>query len=315
VSSGLSSALLSRLARLACPVCHGALAAHDDGLRCLGCSSNYSIEDGLALLVPPGEPVARYAPAPKRSRDGLRGSAVYDLARRAYQAALGLDAALHVRTPLDPDYHLRRFRSAWEGASGPRVVLDVGAGSAPYRSLIARPDDEYWVLEVEASALRAGDELHRVVGDVHHLPFASGSVDLVLLSEVLEHLHDPALALAECARALRPGGLLVLTTPQYWHVHGWPSDFYRYTNHGLAHLCGKAGLRVLRCEPMGGPFLLLYSVLVLNFIGFVRRPLVGAVLDNGLRLAAWGGDATLFRNNLVRANPDTRGWALLATKP
>ncbi len=267
----------------------------------------------MPLLVPPGEPVARYdTPAP-RPRDGLRASRAFALARQAYQAMLRADAALHVRTPLDPDFHLTRFQPEFARDSR-KVVLDVGAGSAPYRQLISGADDEYWVLEVEPSALRVDAGMFRVVGDVHHLPFADASLDRVLLSEVLEHLHDPKQALGECARALKVGGQLVLTTPQYWHVHGWPSDYYRYTSHGLRHLCETNGLRVDACEPMGGPFLLLYSVLVLNFIGFVRKPLIGAVLDNALRLAAWGGDATVFRDNLARANPDTRGWALLATK-
>jgi SAM-dependent methyltransferase len=45
------------------------------------------------------------------------------------------------------------------------------------------------------------------------LPFADKSFDLVWCSEVIEHLRDPAFALSELRRVAKPGGLLVLTTP------------------------------------------------------------------------------------------------------
>jgi SAM-dependent methyltransferase len=45
------------------------------------------------------------------------------------------------------------------------------------------------------------------------LPFRSGALDGILAGEIIEHVYDPALLLRECARTLRPGGVLVLTTP------------------------------------------------------------------------------------------------------
>ena len=52
-----------------------------------------------------------------------------------------------------------------------------------------------------------GDEV--VEGDIEHLPFADGSFGTVLCTEVIEHIPDPALALAEFKRVLTPGGVLV----------------------------------------------------------------------------------------------------------
>jgi ubiquinone/menaquinone biosynthesis C-methylase UbiE len=45
------------------------------------------------------------------------------------------------------------------------------------------------------------------------LPLASGSVDVVILAEVLEHLTQPSVAGAEIMRILKPGGICVLSTP------------------------------------------------------------------------------------------------------
>ena len=127
--------------RLACPVCRGALNEIDGDLRCLGCAARYAVENGMPLLVPPGEPVARYETPAAKPHKGLRASRAFAVARRAYQAMLRADAALHVKTPLDPDFHLARFRPGGEDNSR-KVVLDVGAGSAPYRQLISGPTDE-----------------------------------------------------------------------------------------------------------------------------------------------------------------------------
>ncbi len=55
------------------------------------------------------------------------------------------------------------------------------------------------------------------VGDLERLPFASQSFDLVFSHDVVEHLRRPRIALAEISRVLRPGGKLMLLTPNSYH--------------------------------------------------------------------------------------------------
>jgi SAM-dependent methyltransferase len=53
------------------------------------------------------------------------------------------------------------------------------------------------------------------------LPFAEGSLDVVVSASVLEYVPDPGAVLAECARVLRPGGVLVCTVPDVTHPVRW----------------------------------------------------------------------------------------------
>lgn len=59
------------------------------------------------------------------------------------------------------------------------------------------------------------------------LPLADGSFDCVLMSEVIEHLEAPQVSIREAVRVLRPGGRLLITTPNYrsfWPVMEWAVD-------------------------------------------------------------------------------------------
>jgi SAM-dependent methyltransferase len=94
-----------------------------------------------------------------------------------------------------------------EAGSGEGYGADLLAGSA-YRA-IGLDDDEACVAHVRSTYPR----VRAVRGDLQALPISDGSVEVVACLQVIEHLHDQAGFLAECARVLRPAGTLLLTTP------------------------------------------------------------------------------------------------------
>jgi SAM-dependent methyltransferase/uncharacterized protein YbaR (Trm112 family) len=136
----------------------------------------------------------------------------------------------------------KRFCAALSG-----VVVDVGCGPQPYA--------QYLPAGCTYVGVESDDRLEPdVVGDVFALPIRSGAADSAMCNEVLEHVPDPAAALAEIARIVRPGGALYMTVPQSWGLHYEPNDYYRYTPYGIRHLLEGAGFRVVRVEQMGGLF-------------------------------------------------------------
>lgn len=147
-----------------------------------------------------------------------------------------------------------------------------------------------------------------LVGDIHKLKLPANRFTLVTLFMVLEHLYEPLVALENCRKTLKPQGLLVLTTPQYWHTHRFPHDYYRYTKEGLLYLCQQSGFKVEKIWSLGGPFLVLYHVLELNLPGPLRKIFIlTCPLFNYF-------DYLFFRHEDKRENADAVGWALVARK-
>jgi ubiquinone/menaquinone biosynthesis C-methylase UbiE len=102
------------------------------------------------------------------------------------------------------------------------TVLDIGCGSALVAERIPDVDATYLGLDFPAHhiAFAAKSFADRpmalrtqwVRGDGERLPFADASVDVVVMSEVIEHLLRPELAVWELSRVLRPGGVFLMTT-------------------------------------------------------------------------------------------------------
>lgn len=144
------------------------------------------------------------------------------------------------------------FVIAVAGDTGPgKAVLDLGAGNAPYRELFShtRYTTSDWSQSEHAGA-RAAD----IISSADSLPVARASFDLVLCTQVLEHVPDPAAALAECFRILLPGGRVALTVPLLWELHELPHDYFRYTENGLRHLLAEAGFTGLQIKPRSDGF-------------------------------------------------------------
>jgi SAM-dependent methyltransferase len=118
------------------------------------------------------------------------------------------------------NYWFRRHEAAYLALRAPlrgAVVLEAGAGEGYGADLLAGVAARVVALDydrdavVHAAATYPGVAVVR--GNLAELPLAGASVDAVVNLQVVEHLWDQPGFVAECARILRPGGTLVMTTP------------------------------------------------------------------------------------------------------
>jgi len=112
------------------------------------------------------------------------------------------------------------------------LVLDAGAGFGRHAYEVARLGGRIVALDyadaevrqtratfgamIEAGEIPADRYMGALRGDATRLPFADGTFDRVVTSEVLEHIQNDVDAIAELSRVLRPGGTLACTVPSWW---------------------------------------------------------------------------------------------------
>lgn len=226
---------------------------------------------------------------------------------------------LQARTKSEPIVDaIEAARGAPTGADDP--VLEVGCGTAALASAIARRGASVVATDVSLRWLvlagkrlaeeEAAGRVELLACAAEALPFEDESFSLVAASDVVEHVDDPERFVAECARVLRPGGLLFLATPNRFslglepHVRLWGVGFlprslaepyvqtFRHTSYShvrllsarsLARLLGDHGLDAEIVTPaVPDSSLALYSGAELSLVRAYNRvraePLAGPVL-------------------------------------
>lgn len=188
-------------------------------------------------------------------------------------------------------------------------LLDLGCGDMPYRPLIA-----------PLCAAYDGADLPGNAAATYHLrpdgttTADAGAFDLVLSTQVLEHVRDVPGYLAEARRLLAPAGRLVLTTHGTWVYHADPHDYWRWTAEGLRAALSDAGFRVthltgvLGLMPMG--LQLFQDGLVRKLPRPLRKPLCFAVQQVVLVADRLHSESDRARDACVFgliAEPDTSG--------
>jgi SAM-dependent methyltransferase len=130
------------------------------------------------------------------------------------------------------------------------LVLDAGAGDGPYKSLFDHA-------RYESADFEQVDKPYQkstYVCDLQNIPVEDSRFDFVIFNQVMEHLPEPKLVLAELYRVLKTGGKMIYTGPLFYEEHEQPYDFYRYTQFGLRYLMESTGYTIDRIDWLEGYF-------------------------------------------------------------
>lgn len=138
------------------------------------------------------------------------------------------------------------------------VVLDVGAGTCPYKKHFAHCKYQaHDFKKYEGVKLGNTHDYGQIdiASDIAAIPLPDNSQDVILCTEVLEHVPEPIEAVREMARLIKPGGRILLTAPLSSGLHQIPYHFYGgYTHYWYRWVAERYGLEVKEITPNGGFF-------------------------------------------------------------
>jgi SAM-dependent methyltransferase len=178
------------------------------------------------------------------------------------------------RLPQDlrPQHLDLRVRFLRDHVRGGDRALDNGCGDGRFTGLLAEAGAEPTGVDVADAALRRARAAHPGIRFVRTpmegpLPFDDGAFDLVWASEVIEHVPDTARWLSEIRRVLRPGGRLLLTTPNHprlailiggleRYADPLSDHLHLYTRRSLRQLLEEFDFGQIALRAAGGPPLL-----------------------------------------------------------
>lgn len=207
---------------------------------------NIHVADVKIAPVIPVAPVAVPAPAPRAAK----------AAPTAPAAAVLPLAEIH-------DFN-QRSRDRWVQAKAATIpagsrVLDIGAGTCLYRPLFAHCEYKtHDFMQYEGAEKHGGTSAYGkidYVSEILAIPVPDHSFDVILCTEVLEHVPEPIKVLKEISRILRPGGRALITAPLGSGLHQLPFHFYGgYTPEWYRRFSKEAGLEATEITPNGGFF-------------------------------------------------------------
>lgn len=145
-------------------------------------------------------------------------------------------------------------------------LLDFGCGQSPYASLY--PNAQY----LRADYPEVGD-LDYTIDNDSRIKEADATFDLILSTQVAEHVEDPLIYFSECYRLLKKGGRLICSTHGTFPDHGCPSDFQRWTAEGLSRDLQQCGFTITHLAKLTTGPRALYFLLDTNYLWFAASRL------------------------------------------
>lgn len=186
---------------------------------------------------------------------GVIGKVKFAVLSNGYRVAIGIPATL---TGLYKER--REFVHMFLLDLPPGRLFDAGCGDGQFLARMAGFGWKGSGVDFDAAAIESGRQKHGLdlsVGDFMTAPVPENAFDAVTMSHVIEHVPEPIRCLEKCRRLLRPGGRLVVTTPnirslghaafkENWRGLEVPRHLHIFAPNLLGECARRAGLEVVR---------------------------------------------------------------------
>ncbi|QDU69745.1 class I SAM-dependent methyltransferase [Engelhardtia mirabilis] len=177
----------------------------------------------------------------------------------------------------------RLFQQDWHAEMighvppGSKRILDLGCGTGFFLAELEQHHPGSVGLDISHAMLKVSDQYvpdaRLVTGDAEKLPFKPGVFDVVFCKGSLHHTRDHVAFLTHCRKALRPGGVLIMSEPcndnpiirlaraiLYRKSQHFDVGDQGFTKKGIVSLCEQAGFKVTKVKK--------YGILAYTFAGF-----------------------------------------------
>jgi SAM-dependent methyltransferase len=139
-----------------------------------------------------------------------------------------------------------------EAYGNENFILDAGAGECRFKEKLEY--NRYVAIDATYGDPSWDYSKIDVASSLDCLPFESDIFDIIICTQVLEHVREPQRVLDELSRILKRGGVVLISAPQGWGVHQAPHDYFRFTCYALSYLLEQAGFEQISIRPSSGYF-------------------------------------------------------------
>jgi len=176
---------------------------------------------------------------------------------------------IHVRARVDlTERNLHWLKALLKYRLPPAKVLELGCSHGSFVALLHQAGYDASGVEMSTWVVEFGQKTFGVpiaVGPVEALEITPGSLDVIVLMDVLEHLPDPTASMAHCLQLLKPDGLLLIQTPQFKEGMNYAAlvetkgafleqlkadeHLYLFSDHSVIRLFQQLGAKYIQFEP------------------------------------------------------------------
>lgn len=143
------------------------------------------------------------------------------------------------------------------------TIFDIGCGNKPFEKFIRsvlKDDDS--TKYIGCDIVQSSDNKVDIICNATEIPVSSCLYDVVICTQVIEHVFNHEKTFKEANRLLKTGGIFIVSSNFVWEMHEEPYDYYRFTKYGFRTLLEESGFEIVEGIANGGKWAVLGQLLL-----------------------------------------------------